>query len=202
MRRELSASVIALALATVVLGLAYPLLVTAAGQLLFGDEADGSRIEVDGEVVGSKLIAQGFRSDPAYFQSRPSATGYAADQTAFSNLGPNSRHLSRKIDRRIDAYLEREAPYSPGLDAVEVPVDAVTASASSVDPHISEANALIQARRVAAVRKLDLAAIDELIQGHTEGRFLGVFGEPGVNVLELNLALDDLAPQPDGQGEA
>jgi K+-transporting ATPase ATPase C chain len=194
MARELKAAVLAIVISTLVLGVAYPLVVTGVSQVIFRDKADGSRLEVNGETVGSSLIGQNFRDDPAYFQSRPSVTGYAADATAFSNLGPNSRRLKRQIERRIDAYLELEGAYSAQLDAADIPVDAVTASASSVDPHISEANAEIQAHRVAEVRGLDLTRVAELIDENTDGRFLGALGEPGVNVLELNLALDDLAP--------
>jgi K+-transporting ATPase ATPase C chain len=180
---------------TVIFGLAYPLITTGAAQLLFGEQADGSRIERGGELVGSRLIAQDFGGDRRYFQSRPSATGYSADVTYFNNLGPNSAKLARQIGRRVSAYLELEGPYTPGLDSPQdVPVDAVTTSASGVDPHISQANALIQARRVAEVRDVDLARVEQLIDDHTAGRALGFLGEPGVNVLELNLALDDEVP--------
>jgi K+-transporting ATPase ATPase C chain len=197
MKRDLTSSLIAVIGLTVVLGLAYPLIMTGISQLAFGDQADGSRIERDGTVVGSSLIAQDFGGDSRYFQSRPSATGYSADVTYFNNLGPNNAKLARQIARRADAYLELEGPFTPELDSpADVPVDAVTTSASGVDPHISEANALIQANRIADVRGLDLARVEELIDEHTDGRALGILGEPGVNVLELNLALDEEAPTP------
>ena len=159
------------------------------------ERADGSKIEVDGKVVGSKLIGQDFRGLPRFFQSRPSATEYSADVTFFNNLGPNSNELSR-IDRRtLDAYLKRERPYDPGLTRADVPVDAVSTSASGVDPQISEANARIQAHRVAAVRGIPLQRVLDLISDNTEGRFLGLFGEPGVNVVKLNLAVEEEAPR-------
>jgi potassium-transporting ATPase KdpC subunit len=189
--REIRIGVIAIVAFTLLLGLAYPLAMTGIGQVVFGDAADGNVLDRDGEPVGSSLIAQDFSGDDGYFQSRPSQSGYSAEVTFFNNLGPNSRKLARQIDRRIDAYMELEGPYNPGLEAADVPVDAVTTSASGVDPHISEANALIQANRVAEVRGLDLERVQELIDEHTSGRFLGVLGEPGVNVLEMNLALDE-----------
>jgi potassium-transporting ATPase KdpC subunit len=194
MRRDLLTSLIAVVLCTVVFGLIYPLAFTGAAQLLFPGNANGSKVDVDGQVVGSKLIGQSFkrhgRPDPRYFQPRPSQTDYSADVTAFSNLGPNSRAAKREVARNLRAYLALERPYDPALSPVGVPVDAITQSASGVDPEISVANARIQARRVAAVRHLPLAQVMSLISAHTDGRFLGVFGEPGVNVLELNLALD------------
>ncbi len=163
---------------------------TGVAQLVFPGASNGSKIEVDGEVVGSKLIGQDFNGLSRYFQSRPSATEYSADVTYFNNLGPNSRELSDFFAEQLAAYLKRERPYDPGLAAAEVPVDAVTTSASGVDPHISEANARIQARRVAEVRDLPLDRVLDLVSEHTDGRFLALFGEPGVNVLQLNLALD------------
>ena len=135
--------------------------------------------------------------DQRYFQSRPSATGYSTNVTYFNNLGPNNAELSELFTDNAEAYLELEAPYTPGLDRPsDVPVDAVTTSASGVDPHISEANALIQANRIAEVRGIPLERVRELIDDNTEGRALGFLGEPGVNVLELNLALDEEAPSP------
>ena len=133
--------------------------------MLFGDQADGSKVEVDGEVVGSSLIAQPFKReaergpglerDPAYFQPRPSITGYSPNVTYFNNLGPNNLALSRYFANKAEAYLAREGEFTPGLELADVPVDAVTTSASGVDPHISEANAEIQANRVAEERGLD-----------------------------------------------
>ena len=192
LRRDITTAAIFLLLATVVLGLAYPLATTGVAQLLFPGAADGSRVEVDGRTVGSELIGQDFSGRPAYFQSRPSATEYSADVTYFNNLGPNSRELSDFFAAQLDRYLAREGRYDRGLTAADVPVDAVTTSASGVDPQISLANARIQAHRVAAVRGLSLDRVLELVDADTEGRFL-VFGEPGVNVLKLNIALDQEA---------
>jgi K+-transporting ATPase ATPase C chain len=190
LRKDLATATIAVVLLTLVLGVAYPLLTTGVSQVLFSNAANGSRIEVDGRLVGSELIGENFRGLPRYFQGRPSVTEYSADVTYFNNLGPNNRELSEFFEEELRAYLRRERPYDPGLSAEDVPVDAVTTSASGVDPDISEANARIQAHRVAAVRGLPLGRVLDLIGEHTDGRFLGVFGEPGVNVLQLNLALD------------
>ena len=190
LRKDLITATIAIVFLTLMLGVAYPLLTTGVSQVLFPDASNGSKIEVDGKVVGSKLIGQDFRGLPRYFQGRPSATEYSADVTYFNNRGPNNRELSESFEARLKAYLASERPYDPGLTAAEVPVDAVTTSASGVDPQISEANARIQAHRVAAVRGLPPARVLDLIGEHTDGRFLGVFGEPGVNVLQLNLSLD------------
>ncbi len=134
---------------------------------------------------------QGLERHPAYFQPRPSVTGYSPDVTYFNNLGPNNRELRSYFSNKAKAYLAREGSYTPGLEPTDVPVDAVTTSASGVDPHISEANARIQANRVAEERGLDVDAVLELVDEHTDGRALGVLGEPGVNVLELNIALDE-----------
>jgi K+-transporting ATPase ATPase C chain len=191
MRRDLLSALLAIVVLTVALGLVYPLAVTGIAQVAFPGRADGSKIERGGELVGSRLIAQDFERDPRYFQSRPStATGYDAAASAFTNLGPNSKDARDTFAANLDAYLALERRYDRGLTAARVPVDAVTSSASGVDPHISPANAAIQAHRIAAVRKLPLADVERLIAEHTDGRSLGVLGEPGVNVLELNLALD------------
>jgi K+-transporting ATPase ATPase C chain len=207
--KELTTGVIALILFTVMLGLAYPLVVTGISQVAFAGKANGSQITRDGKVVGSRLIgtaqtidtgrkdADGApitRPNPAYFQPRPSATGYSATATFFANRGPNSSAARYFYRDGLAAYLALEGPFNPGLTNAGVPVDAVTASASGVDPHISEANAAIQARRVAATRGLPLARVRQLIADNTDGRFLGVIGEPGVNIPELNLALDTQAP--------
>jgi K+-transporting ATPase ATPase C chain len=210
MRRDLRNSVIAIVVITLVFGLAYPLIFTGVAQVLFPGNANGSKIHQGGKLIGSKLIAQDFRkpvigkngkpemdkkgkpvltADPLWFQPRPSVTNYAANATAFSNLGPNNKTARDAFKSNLDAYLALERPYNPGLSAAKVPVDAVTNSASAVDPHISRANARIQARRIAALRHLPLNRVRSLIDRHTDGRFLGVFGEPGVNVLELNLAI-------------
>jgi K+-transporting ATPase ATPase C chain len=195
LRKDLITATIAIVFLTVVLGIVYPLVVTAVSQVLLSNAANGSKVEVEGRVVGSKLIGQDFRGLPRYFQGRPSATEYSADVTYFNNLGPNNRELSEFFAEELATYLKRERRYDPGLTAADVPVDAVTTSASGVDPHISEANARIQAHRIAAVRGLPLPQVLGLIDDHTEGRFLGVFGEPGVNVLQLNLSLDKEAPR-------
>jgi potassium-transporting ATPase KdpC subunit len=190
MRRDLFPSIAAIVVLTVIFGVAYPLATTGVAQVLFPGKADGSRIERDGKVVGSRLIGQDFRGQARYFQSRPSATDYSGNVTYFNNLGPNSKELSGQIAKNLAAYLKRERPYDFGLRRSDVPADAVTTSASGVDPHISKTNARIQAHRVAEVRGLPLARLLQLIDDNTDGRALGVFGEPGVNVLELNLALD------------
>jgi K+-transporting ATPase ATPase C chain len=193
MRRELQTSLIAVVVLTILLGLAYPLAMTGMAHVAFPNKANGSLVKVGGQVVGSKLIGQDFRRDPRYFQGRPSTTTkYAADATAFTNLGPNSKAARDVFAANLAAYLKLERPYTPGLTAARVPIDAVTSSASGIDPHISQANARIQANRIAAVRGLTRSAVNTLIDQHTDRRFLGLFGEPGVNVLELNLALDAL----------
>ena len=193
MRRELVTSVLAIVVLTIGLGLVYPLAVTGVAQLAFPGRANGSKIERDGKLVGSRLIAQDFKGDSRYFQSRPStATDYNPVGSAFTNLGPNSKDARDTFAKSLAAYLERERPYDLGLTAAGVPVDAVTSSGSGVDRHISPANAAIQAHRIAAVRHLPLARVQQLISENTDGRSLGVLGEPGVNVLELNLALDSL----------
>src|SRR4029077_13419911 len=190
LRKDLTTATIAIVFLTLLLGVAYPLLTTGVSQVLFPNASNGGKIEENGKVVGSKLIGQDFRGEPRYFQGRPSVTGYSADVTYFNNLGPNNKELSEFFAEELQAYLARERPYNPGLAAADVPVDAVTTSASGVDPQISEANARIQAHRIAAVRSLPLQRVLDLIGEHTDGRFLSLFGEPGVNVLQLNLALD------------
>jgi K+-transporting ATPase ATPase C chain len=191
MRRDLRSSLLAVVILTLVLGLAYPLAVTGIAQVAFPGRAGGSLIERHGTLVGSRLLAQDFKGRPRWFQPRPStATGYDAAATAFTNLGPNSRAARRTFAASLRRYLDRERRYDPGLRAARVPVDAVTSSASGVDPHISPANAAVQAHRVAAVRHLPLARVRRLIAGATDGRSLGVLGEPGVDVLALNLSLD------------
>lgn len=195
MRKDLITATIAIVFMTLLLGVAYPLVTTGVSQVVFPNASDGSQIEVDGKVVGSKLIGQDFRGLPRYFQGRPSATGYSADVTYFNNLGPNNKELSQFFADQLAAYLKLERPYNQGLTRADLPVDAVTTSASGVDPHISEANARIQAHRVAAVRELPLDRVLDLVSEHTDGRFLGLFGEPGVNVLQLNLSLDKETPR-------
>jgi len=194
MRKDLLTSLIAVVVLTVFFGLAYPLAITGIAQVVFPGKANGSKVSVDGKVVGSGLIGQDFKGDPRYFQSRPSATGYAPDVTYFSNLGPNSVEAREAVRENLAAYVALEKRYDHTLTKDQVPVDAVTESASGVDPHISQANAWIQAHRIAAVRHLSLGEVDSLISDHTDGRFLGLLGEPGVNVLQLNIALDREAP--------
>lgn len=190
LRKDLLAACIAMLLATLLLGVAYPLATTGVAQVLFPGTANGSRVEANGAVVGSELIGQDFGGHPEYFQGRPSATEYSGNVTFFNNLGPNSKELSESMEGELRDYLKREGRYDRGLTAADVPVDAVSTSASGIDPHISEANARIQAHRVSTVRGLPLDTILGLIEDNTDGRFLGVFGEPGVNVLKLNIALD------------
>lgn len=211
MKRDLISSVLAMVVLTVMLGLAYPLATTGVAQVLWPNKADGSPVRSDGRLAGSSVLGQGFtkpvlgrdgkprkdadgnelqRPDRRYFQARPSATTYAGDVTYFSNLGPNSRELSGEIGDNLSAYVALERPYARALRRADVPADAVDTSASGVDPHISDRNAQIQAHRVAAVRRLPLRRVRALIDASTDGRGLGLFGEPGVNVLELNIALD------------
>ena len=192
MRRDLVTSVLAIVAITIVFGLAYPLVVTGISQVAFPGRANGSLIHRDGKVVGSRLVAQPVKGDRYFFPRPSTATDYDAAATAFTNLGPNSKAARDAFKKSLSAYLKRERRYDPGLTAARVPVDAVTSSASGIDPQISPANAAIQAHRVAAVRHLPLAQVRKLIADHIDGRSLGVLGEPGVNVLELNLALDHL----------
>jgi potassium-transporting ATPase KdpC subunit len=192
LRRDLLTGVIAIVLMTLVLGLAYPLAITGIAQVVFPGQANGSKVSFDGKTVGSKLIGQEFEGK-AYFHSRPSATEYSGDVTFFGNAGPNSAELRDAIRENLAAYVKLEKPYDHSLTREQVPVDAVTESASGVDPQISEANARIQAHRIAAVRHLSLDQVEGLISAHTDGRSLGVLGEPGVNVLQLNIALEETA---------
>lgn len=215
MRRDIIGSVVAIVVLTIGFGLVYPLAMTGLAQVTFHDQANGSQVKQNGKVVGSSLIGQDFRkpvldasgqpkldkdgkpvleADPNWFQSRPSQSDYSANVTFFSNLGPNQKDLADQVKANMDAYLALERPYTPALTTAAVPVDAVTTSASGVDPQISVANARIQANRIAAVRKAPLDRVLALIRQHTDGRTLGALGEPGVNVLELNLALDKEFP--------
>jgi K+-transporting ATPase ATPase C chain len=221
MKRDVITSVIGIIVFTVLLGLVYPLAITGISQVAFPGDANGQQIHLDGKLVGSKIIGQSFatpvlgkngkpeekegelvtEADPRYFQTRPSATEGGADNAAastFSNHGPNSVKTKEADEENIKAYLElnkdpaTKAEYDPGLAVAKIPVDAVNSSASGLDPEISKANAWIQAYRVAAVRNLSRASVDDLIAKYTSGRGLGFSGEEGVNVLELNLALDRL----------
>jgi K+-transporting ATPase ATPase C chain len=178
--------------ATLLFGFVYPIVMTGFAQVAFKNKANGSLITRDGVVVGSRLSAQNF-TVPRYFHPRPSATApaYNAGATTFANLGPTNPDLAKNIEARAAAIVALEGPYNPGLTIGDIPVDAVTTSASGIDPDISPANAALQSRRVAAVRHLPLATVQKLIKDNTDGRSLGFLGEPGVNVLELNLALDN-----------
>ena len=182
---------------TVLLGIVYPLAMTGAAQVLFPSKADGSLVTLDGEVVGSELAGQAFTS-PSYFHSRPSATtpAYNPSATTFANLGPNTLALKEAVDGDIADALALEGPYTPGLRAKDLPVDMISTSASGIDPHISPANARLQAARITAVRGVPIERVLDLIDDNTEGRSLGLFGEAGVNVLLLNLDLDRLAGPP------
>jgi K+-transporting ATPase ATPase C chain len=219
--RDLVTSVIGMIVFTIVLGLVYPLAITGVSQVAFPGDANGQQIHLDGKLVGSKIIGQNFgtpvlekdgkpkevkgavvtEADPRYFQTRPSATEGGADNAAastFSNHGPNSVKTKEADEENIKAYLElnknptTKSEYDPGLTVARIPVDAVNSSASGLDPEISPANAWIQAYRVAAVRGVSRASVDALIAKYTSGRGLGFSGEEGVNVLELNLALNRL----------
>jgi K+-transporting ATPase ATPase C chain len=203
MLRQLRSAFVMVLVFTVITGAVYPLMVTGIAQVAFGDKADGSLVERDGEPVGSRWIGQAF-TGAEYFHPRPSATGYAPGPgyAYGSNYGPTNETWllgeddpettdvdeseTNGVDDLVRAYREEN-----GLGEDQpVPVDAVTGSASSLDPHISIANARLQAPRVAASRGMDEGAMLDLIDEHTQGRDLGFLGEPGVNVLLLNLALD------------
>lgn len=189
--RTAVSSVIAIVLTTAFFGFAYPLVMTGIAQVAFKHQANGSLITRNGTVVGSKLAAQEF-TGKQYFHERPSGTSpaYNAGATTFANLGPTNPDLAKNVKAAAEAILKLEAPYNPGLTIGDIPVDAVTTSGSGIDPDITPANAALQSRRVAAVRHLPLATVQQLVKKYGHGRSWGFFGEPGVNVLELNLALD------------
>jgi K+-transporting ATPase ATPase C chain len=189
MKNTLITSVIAVVVLTIVLGIGYPLVVTGIGQVAFPGQADGSLIHQDSKVVGSSLLAQKF-AGAKWFHPRPSQTDYNPAGTFFSNNGPNQQATKDFFDQQAAKYLEVEGPDNPGLTKAGIPIDAVTTSASGVDPHISRDNAEIQAKRVARVRGLSPDRIQQLIEDHTDGRSLGFMGQSGVNVTELNLALE------------
>lgn len=191
MMRGLIRAVRGTAVLAVLTGLVYPLVITGVAQVAFRDKADGSLVQADGRTVGSSLIGQEWNG-PEWFYGRPSATGYDASASSGSNLGPLSRALADDIRKRIQAVMAVDGPYHPGLTPADIPVDLLTASASGLDPDISPAAAMFQAPRIAAVRGLPLAEVKRLIAVHTQGRTLGFLGEPRVNVLELNLALETL----------
>lgn len=187
MRTQLRPALVLLVALTLITGLLYPLVITGLAQMLFPQQANGSLILVDGKPVGSSLIGQPF-DVPKYFWGRPSATSpfpYNAAASSGSNLGPTNDALIKAVQARIDA-LKSADPDNP----LPIPVDLVTASGSGLDPHISSASAAYQVRRVARARGTEEAVVRQLVSQHTEGRQLGILGEPRVNVLELNLALD------------
>ena len=187
MLAQVRAAIVSLIALTVLTGVIYPLIVTGIAQAVFPFQANGSLILRDGKIVGSALIGQPF-DDPKYFWGRPSATTPFADNAASSsgsNLSPTNPDLIKAVQGRVDALRAAD----PGNTA-SVPVDLVTASGSGLDPHISPAAALYQIQRVARERKLDPQAVRQLVAQHTEGRSFGILGEPRVNVLALNLALD------------
>jgi K+-transporting ATPase ATPase C chain len=188
MNAYLRPALVLLLLFTLLLGGAYPLAITGIGQLLFSKQASGSLLERDGKLIGSALLGQNF-AEPRYFHGRPSAagaSGYDAAASSGSNYGPSSKILQARIAGDL-ARLQAENPGTP------VPADLVTASASGLDPDISPEGALFQVPRVARARGLSEDAVRQLVAVHTQGRWLGILGEPRVNVLALNLALDEHA---------
>lgn len=189
MMKHLRTATLMTVVTTVLLGLAYPLLVTALAQVLFPDQANGQLLERKGRVVGSRIIGQPFTS-PGYFYSRPSAAGagYDAGASSGSNLGPTNKKLMDRVASDV-ARLGADNPGTP------VPIDLVTTSGSGLDPHISPAAALYQVGRVARERSLSVDVVRQLVEEHMEGRQFGLLGEPVVNVVLLNLALDERAPR-------
>ena len=175
---------------TLLLGVIYPLAITGIAQVVFPEKANGQLIERDGKVIGSRIIGQGF-SSPRYFRPRPSAagTGYDAANSAGTQLGPTNKKLVDNVKANVDAARKENA-------AAAVPIDLVTTSASGLDPHLSPAAADFQVPRVARERNMSESDVRALVAVYTEGRQLGFFGEPRVNVLELNLALDRASKRP------
>ena len=185
--KNLLTAVLMTIVTTVLLGLAYPLLVTGLAQVIFPDKANGQLIRAaDGTVIGSRLLGQPF-SSPGYFRSRPSAAGYDASASSGSNLGPTNQKLIDRVKADV-AKLQAENPGKP------VPIDLVTTSGSGLDPHISPAAAEFQVSRVARERSLTEDELRNIVAAHTEGRQFGFLGEPRVNVLELNIDLDNRKP--------
>jgi K+-transporting ATPase ATPase C chain len=218
MKRDLINSALGILVLTLLCGILYPLVITGVSQVTFPGNANGQRMYVGGKLVGSKIIGQNFGDvvinkktgkpqmnngnpvttpDPHYFQTRPSGTTPAdnAAGSAFANYGPNSVVTEQALASNIAAYIQLNGPYYPGkLTAAKIPVDAADTSASGIDPEISIANADIQAYRIASTRHLSLPTVHRLISQYTLGRGLGFSGEPGVDVLEINLALNRLSP--------
>jgi K+-transporting ATPase ATPase C chain len=213
LKKDIITSVLGILVLTLICGILYPLVITGISQVAFPGNANGQQVHVGGRLVGSQLIGQSFADpvvrhgkpvldkngnpvtvpDPRYFQTRPSGTTPAdnAAASAFANYGPNSTVTAQAIAANIQAYVQLNGHYYPGhLTAATVPVDAADTSASGIDPDISVANAHIQAYRIAAIRHLPLSEVNRLIATYTGGRGLGFSGEPTVNVLELNLALN------------
>ncbi len=213
-KKDIITSTIGILALTLICGILFPLVITGISQVAFPGNANGQQVHIGGRVVGSKLIGQNFGDivinkktgkpqtlngnpvttpDPRYFQTRPSGTTPAdnAAGSAFANYGPNSTVTEQALAANIKTYIALNGPYYPGgLTPAKVPVDAADTSASGIDPDISVANAHIQAHRIAAVRHLPLTTVDRLIATDTGGRGLGFSGEPTVNVLELNLAVN------------
>jgi K+-transporting ATPase ATPase C chain len=219
LRRDIITSAIGILVLTLILGILYPLVITGVSQVAFPGNANGQKVYVGGKLVGSKIIGQQFADvvnnpktgkpkldangnpvttpDPHYFQTRPSGTTPPdnAAGTAFANYGPNSTVTEQALASNIQTYIQLNGHYYPGgLTAAKIPVDAADTSASGIDPEISLANADIQAYRIAAVRHLSMSTVHQLISTYTLGRGLGFSGEPGVDALELNLALNRLSP--------
>lgn len=188
---QLGTSIRIMVLMTIALGVIYPLVLTGGAQLLAGDRADGQFVRIDGEIVGSALLGQEFTGE-SYFHSRPSSVAYAGPLSSGSNLGPTNPDLITSVEEQVQVYRETN-----GLEAgVAVPVDAVTSSASGFDPHISPANAVLQTARVATARGLDVDEVAAIVDEHTTRRTFGILGDDAVNVLEVNVALDELTGTP------
>jgi potassium-transporting ATPase KdpC subunit len=194
-RKQLRPALVMTLVLCALTGLVYPGIVTGLAQTLFPRQANGSLIEVNGKVVGSALIGQTF-TQPYYFHSRPSAAGAGYDGTA--SAGTNKGPTDRKLADTLIAQAVEAAVSSEGATKGQIPADMVTSSASGLDPHISPATARLQVRRVSAARHASPASIQALVDAHTEGRQFGVFGDPRVNVLRLNLALDSAFARPAG----
>jgi K+-transporting ATPase ATPase C chain len=186
--RNLVVAMLMTLVTTLLLGVVYPLVVTGIAQAAFPDKANGQLIERGGKIVGSRIIGQAF-SSPGYFRGRPSAagTGYDGGNSAGTNLGPTNKKLVDAVKASVDAAQENAS--------APVPIDLVTSSASGLDPHVSPASAMFQVPRVARERGVGVADVERLVGEHTEGRQFGFLGEPVVNVLELNLALDAQFPK-------